>query len=329
MQKSVQNGLIAAAIVTALGFSATAAAEMKVYGKIHVSAGAISEDDGTDDTSSTAVASHASRIGFKASQPLENGMTMNGKMEFEIDTVGDKKGTTDEIKPRNSYVGLSGAFGEVRVGYHDTPHKMATGKLDPLGDTYADYNNVVETDTRAENSILYLNSFNGLKLGLAYGGGDDDVDAENEGDLVSAMISYTGGPLYLTAAVEDKNDVTDPAKSDASTKLGVGYSFGAAKLGLVYDIEERSSGKDDTAIYLSGQFKMSKSGTIKASYGQLDYDDGNMDDKTFYALAYDHKLDKSASVYLLFANGSDDGLSKKGKLDGDGSAAVVGAVYKF
>ncbi|SCZ57275.1 porin [Thiohalomonas denitrificans] len=328
MQKTVHNGLIAAAV--ALGLSGAAAAEMTVYGKIHVSAGAISEDDGTSDSDSTAVTSHASRLGVKADQLLDNGMTMKGQMEFQVDTVGDNaKSSDDLIKARNTYVGLEGGFGEVRVGYHDMPHKMATGKLDPFGDTYADYNNVVQTDTRAKNSILYLNSFNNFSVGLAYAGGDDAVEEENENDRVSAMLSYKGGPLYLTAAREDINDVTDPEATEASTKLGAGFTFGAAKLGLVYDMEERANGDDDTAMFLSGQFKLNEKGTFKTSYGILDYDDGAKEDPTFYALGYNHKMDKAASLYVLLASGDDDGLAKKGKLDGDGSAAVVGMVYKF
>ncbi|WP_303901214.1 porin [Thiohalomonas denitrificans] len=331
MQKSLHNGLIAAAV--AFGLSGTAAAEMTVYGKIHVSAGAISEDDGISDSDSTAVTSHASRLGVKASKPLDNGMTMKGQMEFQVDTVGDSaKSSEDLIKARNTYVGLQGGFGEVRVGYHDTPHKMATSKLDPLGDTYADYNNVVETDTRAKNSILYLNSFNGFSVGLAYAGGDDAVEEENENDRVSAMLSYKGGPLYLTAAVEDINDVdvvTDPDATETSTKFGAGFTFGAAKLGLVYDLEERAGGDEDSAMFVSGQLKVNEKGSIKASYGILDYEDNAKEDPTFYAVAYDHKMDKAASLYLLLTSGDDGGLAKKGKLEGDGSAAVIGAVYKF
>lgn len=327
MQKTVHTGLIAAAVAAALGFSSTAAAEATVYGKLHVSAGAIAQDDGTD-YSSTAVASHASRIGAKADKALANGMTIKGQLEFEVDTVGDKtKSSEDLIKARNSYVGLKGGFGEVRVGYHDTPHKMATAKLDPLSDTYADYNNVVLTDTRAANAIAYMNTFGKVSIGLAYAGGNDSVTAENEGAATSAMIAYEGDALYLTAAIESFDDVA-AGDTESSTKLGVGYSVGPVKLGLVYDIEDLKDAEEDTAIYASLQWKVTDNGTVKAAYGQLDVDAAD-DDPTFYALAYDHKLDKSASVYVLYASGQDDGLSHKGKLKGDGTAAVIGAVYKF
>ncbi len=328
MQKSVQHSLVAAAVVAALGLAGTAAAETTVYGKIHVSAGSITQDVAGVENSATATTSHASRIGFKADKKLENGMTVVGQVEWEVDTVGDAtKSSKDLIKARNSYAGLKGGFGEVRVGIHDTPHKMSTAKLDPLSDTYADYNNVVVTDTRASNVLAYLNKFGDISVAVAYAGGDDAVTQENLGSATSAMLAYEAGPLYLTAAIENFDDVA-AGDYESSTKLGVGYNFGTIKLGLVYDMEEIKGGNDDSAMYASLQWKASSAGTVKAAYGELDVDALN-DDPTFYAVAYDHKLDKDASVYVLHTSGADGGLANKGKLAGDGSATVVGMEFKF
>lgn len=328
MQKSVQHSLVAAAVVAALGLAGTAAAETTVYGKIHVSAGSITQDVAGVENSATATTSHASRIGFKADKKLENGMTVVGQVEWEVDTVGDAtKSSKDLIKARNSYAGLKGGFGEVRVGIHDTPHKMSTAKLDPLSDTYADYNNVVVTDTRASNVLAYLNKFGDISVAVAYAGGDDAVTQENLGSATSAMLAYEAGPLYLTAAIENFDDVA-AGDYESSTKLGVGYNFGTIKLGLVYDMEEIKGGNDDSAMYASLQWKASSAGTVKAAYGELDVDALN-DDPTFYAVAYDHKLDKDANVYVLHTSGADGGLANKGKLAGDGSATVVGMEFKF
>lgn len=328
MQKSLQHALVATAVAATLGLGGTAAAETTVYGKIHVSVGHIEQDVAGVENSSTAVASHASRIGFKADKKLENAMTVVGQVEWEVDTVGDVTGSKDNlIKARNSYVGLKGGFGEVRVGIHDTPHKISAAKLDPLSDTYADYNNVVLTDTRASNVIAYLNTFGDIRLAVAYSAGKDAVTEENLGSATSAMIAYDTEMLFLSAAYEGFDDVAAGA-IETSTKLGAGVGFGPVKLGLVYDIEDRKDADDDKALYASLQWKVTGAGTVKAAYGQLDVN-GLDDDPTFYALAYDHKLDKAANVYLLYANGSDNGLNPKAKLAGDGSAAVVGMEFKF
>lgn len=325
--------LIAAAITTALAASANVAAETTVYGKIHTSVASVSQDDGATDTSSTEIKSNASRIGVKSDKALENGMTIKGQAEFQIDYVGDSSSTNDDkyISTRNTYIGLKGGFGEVRVGRHDTPHKMSTGKLDPFGDTYADYNSIITRDSRESNNITYLNNFGAVGFAVAYGAGDDDVENENNKDIVSAMINYSAGDLYLSAAVETISDDVDTTKTDeleTATKFGAGYTFGPATLGLVYETLAYETSDDISEMYASLKFKASKAVTIKAAYGERDDDDSATDDATMMAIGVDYKMDKKASVYALYADGDDKGL-KKGGLTGDASAVSLGLVYKF
>lgn len=327
-----KKALIAAAVIAGLAASANAAAETTVYGKLHTSIASVSQDDGVNDTSSTAFASHASRIGFKASKETASGVTVSGKAEFEIDSVGDKsKSSEDLIKLRNTYVGLKGGFGEVRVGRHDTPHKMSTSKLDPFSDTYADYNNIITVDNRLSNVIAYLNNFGPVGIAAAYYAGDDDVEAENAGDATSVMVNYTGGPLYLSAAVESyaADDDANADELETATKIGAGYTIGPVDLGLVYETLAYETRDDETETYVSAKFKIDDNMKLKAAYGMRDDDNSDTDDEVMSAVGLDYKLDKSATVYALYANGTDGGLAHKGKLDGDGTALALGVVYKF
>ncbi|MCW8927979.1 MAG: porin, partial [Gammaproteobacteria bacterium] len=233
---------------------------------------------------------------------------------------------------RNTYVGLKGGFGEVRVGRHDTPHKMSTGKLDPFGDTYADYNNIIQNDNRESNVIAYLNNFGSIGFAAAYAAGSDDVENENNNDATSVMVNYAAGDLYLSAAIESFSDDIDPLEVDeleTATKFGAGYTVGPATLGLVYETLAYETSDDISEIYASLKFKASKAVTVKAAYGERDDDDSATDDETMMAVGVDYKMDKQASVYALYASGEDGGLSKKGKLDGDSSAVSLGLVYKF
>ncbi len=343
--------LIAAAITAALLASANAAAEVTVYGKLHTSIASISQDDGTNDTSATAISSHASRVGVKAKKGLENGMEVSAKAEFEVDavsggfsksndyTVGDGAGGTTTVtdndnyifKARNIYVGLKGGFGEVRVGHHDTPHKMATSKLDPFSDTYADYNNIITIDNRLGNVVAYLNNFGPVSVAAAYYAGDDSVTGENAGDATSLMVNYSGGSLYVAGAVESyaADDTADTNELETAAKFGVGYAIGPVDLGLVYETLAYETADDETETYASAQFKVANNMTLKAAYGMRDDDVSTTDDEVMSAVGLDFKLDKSATVYALYANGTDGGLAHKGKLKGDGSALALGVVYKF
>lgn len=328
-----KKALIAAAITAGLAASANAAAEVTVYGKIHTSIAAVSEDTGTSDTSSTEIKSNASRIGIKGNKALENGLTVVGQAEFEVDFVGDKTESSQSkyISTRNTYVGLKGGFGEVRVGMHDTPHKISTATLDPFSDTYADYNNIIQNDNRLGNVIAYMNNFGPVGFAAAYHAGDDEVDQENAADATSVMVNYSGGPLYLAAAVESfaADDTTDPNELETATKLGAGYTFGPVALGLVYETLAYETADDVTETYASLKYKATDAVAIKAAYGMRDDDNSATDDEVLSAVGVDYKMDKSATLYALYANGADGGLSHKGKLDGDATALSVGVVFKF
>jgi predicted porin len=327
-----KNALIAAAITAALAVSATASAEVDVYGEIHTSIASVTSDDGTTETSSMEIKSNASRIGIKSAKKLENGMEFKGQFEFEVDAAGDtQKSSTDLIKLRNTYVGLKGGFGEVRIGNHDTPHKISTARLDPFGDTYADYNNIIQNDNRLGNVFVYLNNFGPVGIAAAYYAGDDEVDNENSAAATSVMVNYEAGALYLAAAVESfaADDDTKPDEMENASKFGLGYKMGAFDLGLVFETLAYETRDDVTESYLSAKFKMDDKNTLKAAYGMRDDSDSATDDEVLAAIGIDHKMDKQASVYALYAAGTDGGLDKKAGLAGDGSALSVGFVYKF
>lgn len=328
--------LIAAAITASLVMGATNANAAEAYGKLHLSFGQTKVDDPSVPTDATSMQfkSHASRFGVKDSKKLDNGMEVKGQVEFEIDAMGDTtKSSTDLLKARNTFIGLKGGFGEARLGIHDTPYKIATAKLDPFADTYADYNNIISNDNRGSNVIAYLNEFGPVGVALAYSAGADDANAgeENEADITSAMVNYTGGPLYLTVAVE--NFAADNAAAlnelETATKFGAGYAIGPVDLGLVYETLAYETADDIKETYASLKFKASDAVYIKAAYGMRDDGVSATDDEVMSAVGLDYKLDKSATLYALYANGTDGGLSHKGKLDGDATAFVLGAIYKF
>jgi predicted porin len=138
------------------------------------------------------VVSRATRLGFKGTEDLANGLKAIWKIELQVD-IADRGGscaagldsiyslgsptlnqgnitgncdTADFITARNAYVGLAGGWGTFLVGRHDTPFKMSTGKLDLFADTLADYNSTVGfVDIRTNSAIAYVSpSWSGLSF---------------------------------------------------------------------------------------------------------------------------------------------------------------------
>jgi predicted porin len=116
--------LIAVAVSTALGMSATAqAVEFSASG--HINRAIVSVDNGADmdgDLQHVDADSSESRFRFTGSEELETGMTVGVNMEFgaKIGRGGDKAGTGD-IGVRHSSVNLGGEFGKLTVGQASTP----------------------------------------------------------------------------------------------------------------------------------------------------------------------------------------------------------------
>ncbi len=176
--------LLAAAVVAAVAASPAAFADSTVYGKLHT---AIQYNDfeipdgagGKIDQSNYSVESNASRLGFKGSEDLGNGLKAIYQIEFGISSDGGLAQTNANTGPRtpinnarNTFVGLSGDWGTALVGRHDTPMKMAfyASGNELLGDSIIDLNDDqsligVFQEVRASNAIAYVSpNFSGFTV---------------------------------------------------------------------------------------------------------------------------------------------------------------------
>ena len=300
-------------------------AETTVYGKAHLSVASLDDDNG----SSTAIASHSSRFGVKGSVKQEGGVDVIYKLEWQIDMSDDNSSTG--IKSRSQYAGLKAGFGEVRIGRDDSPYKKAGKKgVEFFSDTYADYNNIVDKDqdTRANSSISYSKKIGPGKLSLMYATGDDKTANENTGDATSISYDATFGAVRVALATQSINDSGTAGNTETGTKLVVGYKMNkATQFGVLFEtVSDDNDTVDDTNTVISAKHKMGKD-AVKFAYGMKDQ--GLASDATMTALAYDHKLNKSTTVYAIYASGADNGLNANSKLAGDSTVIGGGLVVKF
>jgi predicted porin len=119
--------------------------------------------------------SNNSRIGFKGSEDLGNGLSAIWGIELQVDVAGDgslginhNNVNTDphgapvpgnDIGTRNMFLGLSSAqFGTVVAGKHDTPYKIMFNSYDKFAETMADDDQLMKGAT--PNRAL-IGEFNG------------------------------------------------------------------------------------------------------------------------------------------------------------------------
>lgn len=319
----MKKKLLTLAVAAALPMAAQAAnAEVTIYGKIHASIDYVSYDSGLMDDQWD-VTSRASRIGFKGSEDLGNGLKAIWKVESQVNvTDGDTY-----WKGRNAYIGLAGGWGTFLYGRHDTPMKMSTGKLDIFADTIADYNlgGTGLIDVRANDAIAYVSpSFSGLTLvGAIVPDGDYDGDGDFAGGYSLAAM-YSNGGLFLAGAYESLDDLL--GGEDASHwRIGAGFDMGAFHIGGVFADQDDFQGGNVYTINGSWTFG---NNVLKAMWERSEVDMGEIDDDfDTWAIGLDHNFSKRTKAYVIYADSDANLQDTNGAGEQDGFS--MGMVHKF
>jgi predicted porin len=234
MNKKILAATIAAFVAGPT--AALAANDVTVYGVVHASVDYLdSDNDGIDGWD---VASRATRLGFKGTEDLSNGLKAIWKMEFQVDIAdagstavnsgllgsptvaqgsssGSKVNQQDDlVSARNMYIGLAGGFGTFLVGRHDTPYKMSTGSLDLFSDTLADYNStLLMTDIRTGSALAYVSpNWGGFTLSaagvvphVATSCAQTGTKTRQVANLTTGIVSNTNVPCTSTDSYGDSD----------------------------------------------------------------------------------------------------------------------------
>ncbi|MFZ3037089.1 MAG: porin [Rugosibacter sp.] len=273
----MQKKLIAL-VIAGLSGAALAQSNVTIYGVadatfdiINVSGGSAALSGNTPNF--TRVSTNGSRIGFKGTENLGNGLT--ALFQFESNANFDSAGALGTS--RDSFVGLSGAFGKVILGNLSTPTRVLPAVLDvnaggdgigtnqavlgKLGGALANAGTGVPAfgagrsatsaslfDTRFSSSIAYISpSFSGLQATVAYVANENKTDAAGAGLNTSAYdlgLNYNNGPILVGltyAEVREKNDVAAGAPygsggaTGLKTYLGSDQKLKEFRLGGKYD----------------------------------------------------------------------------------------------
>ena len=158
---------------------------LHLYGKIHVSIDNSDTDGLNDDTyqDGISVSSNSSRVGLKGQY-----QQVIYQIEQEVRIDDSSKGN---FADRNSFVGLTGSWGSLRAGIHDTPFKSIGSRWGVFGDTVGDrrailgagYESGNQLNERAKNMIMYQYDLDRtLKVQAMYA-----VDPEDDGTNASSV----------------------------------------------------------------------------------------------------------------------------------------------
>ena len=312
-----QKILSLAIIAASLNATTVLAGDPKVYGKANLSLN--QTDSGSSDT--WKLNSNASRFGIKGSFDASDSIKAIYKFEYEtfIDDGDDgKEDSNSEFKQRNIYAGFQGGFGTIIAGNHDTPTKLAQGKIDRFNDlVLGDIKNVIQGENRAKNIIMYTTpKMNGLSATVAFVPGEEDDGDVTDG--VSAAISYKANGYSFTVAHDDGETIDSSVES--LTRLVGEYKGDGFKLGALYQVADEGS-NDEDGFVLSGEYKLSNGLILKGQYAESDDETKEI---TQTAVGVDYKLGKKSKIFSYYAKvEADDGVTT------DANTFALGYEIKF
>jgi predicted porin len=309
MKKSLSL-IVSAAVAQAITGNAMAEGPIdgKVYGKINTAI--VMEDNaGAEDTY---MVNNASRLGFKGKTDLENGLSAVYQLEYEIapDESAADDGGSGIFKQRNAFVGLAHEkFGTVLAGSHDTPLKLAQGKVDMFNDLkHGDMKDLFHGEIRGNDVLAYASpSFSGVSLMAA------QVVGEGGGDANSISLTFKNDALYASVAMDKDIEGT----GTETTRVAAQYKIADATIGaLMNSHDDGTTSKDGYLV--SASYKMDAF-TLKGQFGSGDEKSAG---REMSAFGVDYKLGKQTKVYIYTVSQKDDGTR-------DISATGAGMEHKF
>jgi len=225
-------------VVLALAYSpfALAQSSVTVYGVLDVFGGYQKSTVGGKNTSLSVIGNNGemtSRLGFRGSEDLGAGYRATFNLETGFDPSTGAQQNSFRLFDRQSWVGLGGGFGEVRLGRQNTPMFFYSGNMDAFGAaTYGSaFNNFANWLARVDNDISYISpKFANSTLELHYSVGEKAGSTPSNA-VYQAGLQTQQGPLYLGTAYLNANNATNSV-SVKQFMLGGNYDYGAGKVYL-------------------------------------------------------------------------------------------------
>ena len=333
--------LLAAAVASAPAF---AQSNVTIYGIADVGVGYAKAGDTTFTGIIGGVLS-GSRIGFKGSEDLGNGLKAVFVLEQGYDIGTGAPASTSRQFHRQAWAGLRGGFGTIALGRqyapgYKYPGKFSAGVPGTVFNSQALLVNSIPgasihpgTDARWNNSISYvLGKAGGLMAEAIYSfQNDQSGDDRDEDDRAGIGVGYASGPFGVGVVYHHSKRADDDLKE---VYVGGSFDFGAAKLYASYQTAKEDNVVDAAVAYLGVSVPLG-AGALHADVGQLSDDENDDNDTTSVTVGYTHDLSKRTTLYALVNRmDNDDGAGRGAAFadteDGESTTSVgFGLRHKF
>lgn len=331
----------AVAVAGALAASVTMAqSSVQVYGLVDTGIARITNASAAGDAMTkmpSLTGSLPSRIGFKGSEHLGNGLQLFFVLENGLSLDSGSTGQGGRLFGRAANIGLRGAWGALTLGRQNNMTYLAAMKADVMGPNLFSISSLDPyiPNARSDNAIGYLGNFNGIVVGATYSLGRDasasggPAATNCAGEAASdsrACRQYTGLLGYeskgwginasydrMFGNVGAAGGLSSSSRRDVRSTVNAYVMLGASKIGA--GVMDRSThaaaGLTESMLYYAGASRPVGPVVVDAQVSRRDSRHSGAD-ATLFVARVTYALSKRTAVYTSL-----------GHIDNDGSSAIA------
>ncbi len=239
-----------------------------------------------------------SRWGLMGSEELGGGLKVNFNVEQGFAVDDGTQAVAGQQFSRQAWIGMSGGFGEFRVGKPWTAYDDVSGAINAMFDSgFSVENNFFAStgyNANPANTIRYSTpTFGGFAAAISH-----SLDEVRNTDLsvTSISASYSGGPLTVGAGyqVEELGGT-----NNKFTRLSASYDFGPAVAKILYGNVKFPATAKTNEYSIGVDIPVSGALTVSAGYGySKDNAARGSEKRTGFTLGAMYALSKRTDAYV-------------------------------
>lgn len=293
----MKKSLIALAVLGVMVGAAQAQSSVTIYGRIDAS---LMHNDPLGGASQWTVDSgtiSGSRWGLMGSEDLGGGLKLNFTLEqgFSVDT--GTNAVAGQGFSRQAWIGMSGGFGEFRVGKPWTAYDDVSGAINAMFDSgFSVENNFFGStgyNANPANTIRYSTpSFGGFSAAISY---SLDEVRNTDTSVKSISAAYAGGPLTVGAGyqIEELGGT-----NNKFTRVSASYDLGSAVVKALYGNVRYPAAAKTNEYSLGVDVPLGSALTVSAGYGYSKDNAARGNEKrTGFTVGAMYMLSKRTDVY--------------------------------
>lgn len=316
--------IIALAIAGLASTGAMAQSNVTVYGLVDAGITHYKSDGGKTVNAVDSSLNSGSRLGFKGTEDLGNGLSALFVLEYALSNdTNSALGSASKwsgTAARQQFVGLSSnQWGTLTAGrLQGAAFKWACAYSPNTGGFFgtdlrlgAHTNLFCGNSGRLDNAISYVSpTFGGLTVELNHARVTETGTPDNFNNTVGA--TYVNGPLNIGLVYNMAKRNDQPTDLDIR-EYGIGgsYDFNVVKLFASFTSNKKDTQADQKKYQVGASVPVSAQGVVSGSYAASRMGGTDLD-STAWSLMYTHSLSKRTALYGGYVQVNNDSQAKVG-----------------